>query len=66
MNKNEFIEANRHLVVKEKGRWGTWHYALKTRKSDYQKVGQITSDTEDGVLEQLYDRLCNALQNVKE
>jgi hypothetical protein len=61
MNKKEFIEANRHLVVKEKGRWGTWHYALRDRKGDYQKIGQITSDTEDGVLEILYNRLCNTL-----
>lgn len=57
MTKAEFVKQNADLVVKEKGRWGTIHYALRTRIGDYQKVGQITSDSPEGVLEQLYDKL---------
>ncbi len=62
MTKAEFIEQNADLVVKEKGRFGIIYYGLKTRIGDYQKVWQITSDSPEGVLEQLYDRL---IQQIK-
>ncbi len=57
ITKADFIEQNADLVVKEKGRWGTIHFALKTRTRDYQRVGEITSDSAKGVLEQFYDKL---------
>ena len=56
MTREEFIGKNAGLVVKERGRWGTIHYALKTRKADYQKAGQIVGDTVEGTLGKLYDR----------
>ena len=59
MTREEFISANPDLVSQVKGRWGILHYELKTRTGDYQKVGQIISDSVQGVLEQTHSRLIN-------
>ena len=62
ITKTEFVERNQDLVIKEKGRFGTTHFALKTRKHDYQLAGQVIGGTQNEVLEKLYDRLSQLTQ----
>lgn len=57
MSFDDFVKKNPGIVVKKRGRWGTYHYQIKSYVGNYQDASALSADTEREVYRKIFDLL---------